>query len=111
MLYLLLILFALAAGIGLVILKNWLTKADTSRTVVYAHGAFAAVALVLLAVQAFRDPAAGLRTGLVLFVLAATGGFYMFFQDLKGKFSPLWLAFVHALLAVSGFVVLLVAVL
>ena len=110
MLYLIIALFAIAAIVGLIILKNWLTSANTSRTVVYVHGIFAAVALVLLLVQALRNPAGHLRTSLILFVLAAIGGFYMFFRDLKGKFSPIWLAVVHALLAVSGFVFLLLMV-
>ena len=100
----------MAAIIGLVILKNWLTSANTSRTVVYAHGIVAAVALVLLLVQVLRNPANNLRTSLILFVIAALGGFYMFFRDLKGKFSPIWLAVTHALLAVGGFVVLLLMV-
>lgn len=110
MLYLIIALFAIAAIIGLTILKNWLTSAKTSRTVVYAHGAFAALALVLLLVQALQNPAGHLRTSLILFIIAAIGGFYMFFRDLKGKFSPTWLAVVHALLAVSGFIVLLLTI-
>lgn len=110
MLYVTLGLFALAAIIGLVILKNWLTSANTSRTVVYAHGAVAAIALVLLIVQAVQNPAGSLRASLVLFLIAAIGGFYMFFQDLKGKFSPTWLAVAHALIAVGGFVFLLLLV-
>jgi len=110
MLYLTIGLFALAAVIGLLILKNWLTSANTSRSVVYAHGIFAAVALVLLLVQVLRNPEGNLKISLVLFVLAAFGGFYMFFRDLKGKFSPTWLAVGHALIAVAGFVFLVLLV-
>ena len=110
MLYLTIVLFALAAVIGLVILKNWLTVAHTSRTVVYAHGIFAALALVLLVVYFVSHPAGSLRTSLILFVVAALAGLYMFFQDLKGKFSPVWLAVIHGLVAVSGFVFLLLLV-
>ena len=111
MLYVTIALFAIAAVIGLLILKNWLTSANTSRTVVYAHGIFAAVALVLLFVQSLQNPASHLRTSLIFFVVAAIGGFYMFVRDLKGKFSPTWLAVTHALLAVSGFIFLLLLVL
>jgi hypothetical protein len=107
MLYLTIGLFALAAVVGLLILKNWLTSSETSRSVVYAHGIFAAAALVLLLVLALRDPGRQLRVALLLFGVAAVGGFYMFFQDLKGKFSPMWLAFTHAGLAVAGFVFLI----
>jgi len=110
MLYLIISIFAIAAIVGLVILKNWLTSAKTSRTVVYTHGAFAAIALVLLLVHVLQNPTSHLRTSLTLFVIAAIGGFYMFFRDLKGKFSPIWLAVIHALLAVSGFIILLLTI-
>lgn len=103
MLYLTIGLFALAAGIGVVILKNWLTTTNTPRTVVYAHGLFAAVGLIFLLVHVLRHPSTALTTSLISFVVAALGGFYMFFQDLKGKFSPMWLALTHGLLAVAGF--------
>jgi hypothetical protein len=110
MLYLIIGLFALTAVIGIIILKNWLTASTTSRGVIYAHGIFAAAALVLLLLHVLPHPEGSRRTSLVLFVIAALGGFYMFFQDLRGKFSPIWLAAIHALIAVAGFVFLLLTV-
>ncbi len=110
MFYLIIGLFALAAIFGILILKNWLTSVHTSRMVVYLHGMFAAVALVLLLIYAFQSGTQGLLASIVLFVAAALGGFYMFARDLKGKFSPIWVASVHALLAVAGFVLLLIYV-
>ena len=107
MLYLIIGLFAVAALIGILIFKNWLTNAKTSRTVIYLHGIFAATALVLLLVVAFQNHVSALRTSVILFVIAALGGIYMFVRDLRGKFSPIWLATVHALLAVAGFLVLI----
>lgn len=106
MLYTAIALFALAAILGLIIFKNWLTSAHTSRGVVYAHGIFAAIALVVLLVFVMRNPVNSLQISVGLFAVAAIGGFYMFFQDLKGKFSPMWLAVIHALIAVAGFGVL-----
>jgi len=44
---------------------------------------------------------------LVLFVLAASGGFLMGFRDLLGKKVPKWLALGHGFLAITGFVFLL----
>lgn len=111
MLYLIIGIFAFAAIIGLIILKNWLTSATTSKAVVYAHGIFAAAALILLLVHVLQNPSSSLKTSLILFLIAAVGGFYMFFQDLKGKFSPIWLAVTHGLLAVAGFALLLFTVL
>jgi hypothetical protein len=107
MLYLTIALFAIAAIIGIIILKNWLTAASTSRGVVLAHGAFAALGLVLLVVYALQNPANYPKTSIILLVIGALGGFYMFAEDLRKKNSPIWLAVVHALLAVAGFLFLL----
>jgi NAD/NADP transhydrogenase beta subunit len=107
MLYATIVLFALAAVVGFIILKNWLTSADTSRTTVYLHGVFAALALVLLVVYAFQNPANYPKASIILFVIGALLGFYMFAEDLRKKFSPTWLAVVHALFGVAGLLVLL----
>ncbi len=101
------ILFALSAVFGLVILKNWLTGGSTSKTIVYGHGLLAAAALVSLVIYILKNDSTPLRVSLTLFVVAAMAGFYMFARDLKGKFSPVWLAVIHGLVAVSGFTVLL----
>ncbi|MGV3538668.1 MAG: hypothetical protein ACO1OQ_02595 [Rufibacter sp.] len=108
MLYASSILFALAAVAGLLILVAWLTKKNASRTVVYLHGLLAAAALVLLAVYSYNHPQNYPTYSLVLFVLAALGGFYMFARDLRGKYSSMAVAGMHALLAVAGFVFLLI---
>jgi uncharacterized membrane protein len=107
MLYIVIALFAIAAIIGLIILKNWLTSASTPRSVVYAHGIFAAVALVLMLVWVLQHKNDNLWLSIFLFAVAAIAGFYMFIKDLKGKFSPIWLAVVHGLVAVAGFLLLL----
>ena len=107
MLYTTIVLFALVAIAGFIILKNWLTSAETSRTTVYLHGVFAAVALVLLVVYAFQNPANYPKASIILFVIGALVGFYMFAEDLRKKFSPTWLAIVHALFGVAGFLILL----
>jgi hypothetical protein len=107
MLYTIIILFALAAVVGVIILKNWLTSAETSKSVIYLHGIFAAVALILLVVFSFQSPANYPKASIILFVIGALIGFYMFAEDLRKKFSPTWLAIVHALFGVAGFLLLL----
>lgn len=107
MLYLIIALFALAAVMGIINLKHWIGGAKPPRAVVYTHGLFAATALVLLIVQAMKSPDASLRTSLIFFIIAALGGFYLFARDLQNKIGPGWLAMVHGLIAVTGFVLLL----
>ena len=102
------ILFAVSAVLGLTILIRWLTKKQASGAVIYSHGIVAAIALALLVVYAIQHPARFPKVSLLLFVLAALGGFYMFVNDLRKKTSPLAIAFIHAMLAAGGLVALLV---
>ena len=110
MIYAIIFLFAIAAVIGVGILKNWLTNQNTARTTIYSHGAFAALGLVLLLVYYFQSGAKALQTSIILFLVAAIAGFYMFFRELKGKMSPTWLGVVHGLVAVAAFVFILLMV-
>lgn len=111
MIYFAIALFAISAILGLTILIKWLTKKDASRGVIYSHGIIAASALVLLVVYAFQNPDNFPKVSLILFVVSALGGFYMFIRDMNEKKSPLYIAFTHALLAISGFIALLLFVL
>jgi len=107
MLYTTIALFAGAAIVGFVILKNWLTSATTSRATVYTHGVFAAIALIILIIYAFQNTSHYPKASIILFIVATLIGFYMFAEDLRKKYSPTWLAVVHALFAAGGFLMLL----
>ena len=102
------ILFAIAAVFGLVLLTAILKSKDTPKAAVYTHGLVAAIALVLLIVYAESANAHTVTTSIVLFVIAALGGALLFGRDLMKKAGPKWLAVVHGLIAVSAFVILLV---
>ncbi|MGZ3864583.1 MAG: hypothetical protein ACXVPN_15350 [Bacteroidia bacterium] len=106
MIYVTIALFALSAVLGLAILIKWLTKKEASKAVIYSHGIVAALALVLLVLFAIKNPDNFPKVSIILFVVAALGGFYMFFNDLRNKPSPMAVAFIHALLAVGGFLAL-----
>lgn len=110
MIYTSIALFALTAVLGVGILIKWLTNKDAPRSVIYSHGIFAVIALVLLLIYAVQNPDNFPKTSIILFVLAAIGGLYMFFLDLKKKTSPLVVTFIHALIALGGFVTLLLFV-
>ncbi len=108
MIYVSIALFALAAVLGLIILVKWLTKKTASRGVIYSHGIFAAVALVLVVAFSLQNPDNFPKLSLILFVISATAGFYMFFRDLRHKMSPISLALLHALVSVAAFIGLIV---
>lgn len=99
--------FALAALLGMYLLSFVLRGKETPKAVVFTHGPLAAIGIVLLIVYIFKGGPNPWES-LILFVLAALGGAYMLFRDLTGKPIPKILAIGHGLLAVTGFVLLLV---
>src|SRR6476646_576365 len=107
MLFFTIVLFALAAVVGFISLNNWLTSSETRRTTVYLHGIFAALALVLLIVYALQNPANYPKASIILFVIGALLGFYMFAEVLSKKSSPTCLAILHVLFSIAAFLVLL----
>lgn len=104
------LLFAIAAILGATLITKVFRDKETPKPVVYAHGFAAATALVLLIIAYMGSGDTLLLTSLLIFVIAALGGFILFGKDLTGKPMPKWLAAVHALAAVTAFVILLAAV-
>ena len=105
------ILFAIAAVLGVVLITKVLQDKETPKAVVFSHGAAAATALVLLIIAYLNQGDSLLMISMLIFIVAALGGFIMFGRDLSEKTIPKWLAVIHALAAVTGFVLLLIAVL
>lgn len=108
MIYLSIILFAGAAVLGITIIFKWMQEREASGTVVYVHGAAAASALLLLSYYSLKNPADFPKYSLILFVLAALGGFVLFFADKFAGKRIMPLGALHALIAVAGFVTLLI---
>jgi len=108
-----LVLFAIAAVGGLVIaVMRFKGKPYPPMGLALVHGAVAAAGLVtLIALVVQSQHASGATTALVLFVVAALGGFALFFHHLRKVALPKWLVVVHALVAVTGFILLLAAAL
>ena len=104
------LLFAAAAVLGLIVLVPVLKGSPHSRPAAIAHGLAAAVALVLLLVQ-YLNGATKHQLSVILFVVAALGGFVLFVRDLQKKSLPKGLALIHAGIAVAAFLLLIFAVL
>ena len=107
MLYTIIALFALAAILGATLLSFVLRNKNTPKSLTIIHGLFAATALVFLITYTFGNKPGPVEST-ILFVIAALGGFIMVTRDLSGKSIPKWLAVAHGLLAVTGFIFLLV---
>ncbi|MDA8109349.1 MAG: hypothetical protein M0015_12050 [Betaproteobacteria bacterium] len=108
------ILFALAALGGLALAALHFRAGARERpptALAVVHGLAAAAALVLLIIGVLGPAAGGSGLpviALVLFVVAALGGAYMFLgKHLRGQPLPGTVVVLHGLLAVAGFLVLL----
>jgi hypothetical protein len=84
-----------------------LQKKETPKFVALIHGGFVAAALLLLIYYSTQH-GPGPIEAIVLFVVAALGGATLIIRDLMGKSLPKWLALGHGLIAVTGFIFLLV---
>jgi hypothetical protein len=107
-----LVLFAIAALGGVTMAVIRFQGAERPPTALaLLHGAFAAAGIIVLIVAMLSTPnPAQARTALVLFIVAALGGFYLFAQHVQKRALPIPVILVHALIAVIGFLVLLVVV-
>ena len=104
------ILFAIAAVFGGTMAVLRFSNKPISLGMALGHGAFAALGLVTLIVAVAKG-ASGLAVGaLVLFLAAAAGGFYLFSKYLRKIELPIPLVVIHGLAAVTGFLMLLIAV-
>jgi hypothetical protein len=103
------VLFALAALLGITLAVKHLKNKDAPISLALVHGLAAALGLVLLIVAVVQMSSAGLAgVALAIFVIAALGGFVLFAMHLMKKSLPRGLIFLHGLAAVVAFVVLLV---
>ncbi len=103
------VLFALAALGGIILATLLLKKNDAPVSLALVHGLAAAVGLVLLIIVVTQMPSTGLAgVALVIFLIAALGGFVLFAMHLMRKPLPRGLIFVHGLAAVVAFVLLLI---
>lgn len=101
------IIFALAASGGLFLLSYVLRSKETPKGVAFIHGSVAAVGIVLLIIYcSIYSPSPWIS--LVLFILAAFGGFFMMYKDLTGNPVPKSVAIIHGLVAVISFILLVV---
>jgi len=101
------LVFAIAAlGGGFLATRHFMKK-DLPMPVVLLHGALAATGLVLLgyaSVQGTTMPLANIA--LVLFLVAALGGFYLFSKTLRKQPLPSPVIVIHAGVAVLAFLLL-----
>lgn len=101
------LIFALTALLGLYLLSFVLRKKDTPKGVAFTHGPLGAIGIVILLIYSVLYTPKPI-VSLIIFIIAALGGFVLIYRDLTGKTLPRWLAITHGSIAVIGFLTLLV---
>ncbi len=111
MLYASIVLFAIAALIGLALAFAHGKGKPVDLIRALLHGVFAAIGLILLLVTVAKPGGAGSTAlvSLIVLVVAALGGFVLFGLHASQKKLPIPLIVVHALIAATGLVILIVA--
>lgn len=107
-----LVVFAIAAVGGLVLASSVLRGRLAPWALSVLHALLGATGLVLLLLEVLRGSGATRAlAALVLLGIAALGGFYLASIHARKAVAPKAVVFVHAGVAVTGFLVLLSAVL
>jgi len=103
------VVFIIAAIFGLIILTAILRNKETPKPAVLIHGPLAAVGLVLLIVDVVKGHTEALLVAsLIIFILAAVGGFTLLAFDTLKKRIPKPLAILHPLIAICALVILII---
>jgi hypothetical protein len=104
------IVFAIAAlGGATLAVMHFRGRTPLPMPLALLHGLLAASGLVLLIAAALTQPGFGglALVALVIFVIAALGGFYLFAHHLRGKPLPSPVVVIHGGAAVVAFLLLL----
>lgn len=102
MIYTALAIFGLTAILGLYLLTLILRDKQTPKGAAIVHGLFAVTGLILLIVYCVKHEASPIES-IIIFSIAALGGFILAYKDLTGRKIPKWLGILHGVTALAGF--------
>jgi hypothetical protein len=103
------ILFAIAAVGGLTLASMHLRARMPNLSLALVHGLFAAVGLIVLLIAVIQASSFGSAgVALIIFLVAALGGFTLISMHLRGKTLSTPLVLGHGALAVVAFLILLI---
>lgn len=106
MLTLIIVVFLIAAILGMLLISYLLRNKNTPKGLAIIHGSIAAFGILLLICYLLFYSTSPYLS-LIFFIIAAIGGFTLMYRDITGKTLPKWLAIGHGTIAVIGFLLLL----
>lgn len=101
------VLISLGAILGVLMLTNLLKGHHIPKALTFIHGGLVVMGLVLLIIFNISYPEKANWISVGCFLLAAVGGVYILFHDIKHEKVPLPVIFAHGAVAATGSVVLL----
>lgn len=101
------VFFVLAALLGVYLLTYVIQKKNTPKAIAFIHGPLGAIGIIILLIYAILYTPKPI-VSLIIFIIAACGGFLLIYRDITGKSVPRWLALLHGIIVVIGFVFLLI---
>lgn len=93
--------------LGMVLLSYVLRDKPIPKAIAFIHGPLAVLSLILLIVYNFLN-LTPLIVVTVMFIVAAFGGFFLIYRDMRGKRIPKGVAILHGVLAIVSFILLLI---
>ncbi len=93
--------------LGMVLLSYVLRDKPTPKAIAFLHGPLAVISLTLLIIYNFLN-LTPLILVTVMFIVAAFGGAFLIYRDLKGKRIPKGVAILHGILGIVSFILLLI---
>lgn len=101
-------IIAAAALIGIYLLSLVLRKKETRKGLAIVHGPLAVIGLIGLILFSIQNRESRYVTSIVLFTLAAIGGFFLIYKDLSGVRVSRPIATAHGLLAAVALILMVV---
>ncbi|HEX5420446.1 MAG TPA: hypothetical protein VFY39_10645 [Gammaproteobacteria bacterium] len=103
------VVFAIAAVGGLILALHVLRDKFAPWLLSILHALLGAAGLILLILTVLRQTSSLSLASLILFFVAALGGFFLASLHLRKRLPPKGVVVLHAVLAVAGFALLLTA--
>lgn len=99
------ILIGIGVIIGSVMASYGFQKKHIPKGLAIAHGIFVGLGLILLVIYALTTDSHHKHwDSIIIFLIAATGGIYLFIRDLKKHYFRLWILLVHASIGFFGII-------
>jgi hypothetical protein len=103
------ILIGIGVIIGGIMAFYGFQKKHIPKGLAFGHGIFVALGIILLVIYALTTESHNKHwDNIIVFLIAAAGGTYLFFRDLKKHFFEIWILVMHASIGLFGFIWLII---